>query len=293
MSQVQGLLSKQDSHTRRRLARLLKARTVFPTDRLVGWHRFSCLGRKLRIQCNVALPSHTSPPNPPQTGGFKLVLPSLTPGNAAAKTPSLLVYPPLRREMLEAPARGPWLPEDQDPVGTFQRVSEEAGGAQPLRRGAGPGDGRLGAGRRSRLASTPGSHVGLPLRMPRRPRSSESRMGGGDRRGLWPGAGSQTARGPHTQRPLSASSRLLDDRRRRRGCRRLSALSSACQVPEEGEEGHRARPRPGPWVSSSAARGLGTEAGGMRVTRNCACGPRRGRGHGEVGAPAPRGLCAP
>lgn len=57
--------------------------------------------------------------------------------------------------------------------------------------------------------------------------------GAGRREPRCTGWGSQTAKGPHTQGLSSGSSRLPDDKRRRCVFRRLTTLSSACQVPGE------------------------------------------------------------
>lgn len=52
------------------------------------------------------------------------------------------------------------------------------------------------------------------------------------------GWGSQTAKGPHTQGLSSRSSRLPDDKRRCCVFRRLTTLSSACQLPGKQTSGH-------------------------------------------------------
>ncbi|EPQ18955.1 hypothetical protein D623_10019835 [Myotis brandtii] len=111
----------------------------------------------------MALPSHVSPSNPPRTGGFKLELLSLTPQNAcnaAAKTPSLLVYPPRRCSRRQPVGVAPLKIKIQWERSRGSLRRKEA--SSPFGGGRGPGDGRLGAGK-SRLASTPSSHVGVKV----------------------------------------------------------------------------------------------------------------------------------
>lgn len=134
------------------------------------------------------------------------------------------------------------------------------------------------AGRRSRLTSKSGFRTGIKVSLCLAEHvqgaSGPTRSGWDRRAALVWGRGPQTAKGPHTQGLCSVSSRLLDDKRRRRAFRRLTMLSSACQVPA-GQKGRLRGPDLRPDaddVSSRAAPELGTEAGRTRATCNsCAC----------------------
>lgn len=98
---------------------------------------------------------------------------------------------------------------------------------------------------RSRLTSVSGWHMGIPVSMRPAEGAQEARgpvrpgwTAGTGRQPCDGGGGSQTAKGPHTQGLFSASSRLLDDKRRCCVLRRLTTLSSACQVPGKQTSEH-------------------------------------------------------
>lgn len=131
---------------------------------------------------------------------------------------------------------------------------------------------------RSRLTSVSGWHTGIPVSMCPAEDAQEAsgpvRPGWTTGTGRQPcdgGGGSQTAKGPHTQGLFSASSRLLDDKRRCCVLRWLTTLSSACQVPG-GQKGRLQEPDvwPGPdGVSSRAAPELGTDLAGCVLPEAC------------------------